>query len=409
MSSYDISAETLEARFDKIRDFLEERGLGALFAYSPPHEHKWGQTGHVSYLSGWANHDRIVDSAVVVPVSGQPALLVGGDQYMFRLIGHVSPIDDVRLVQPIQSHVLGLVQPGSVPPTGSHLSFAAETHAILEETGNSRKDVGVVGLDNMPFALYEPLSRELCSKLRRVDDVVAELRSVKSPEEIELMRYAAHLSDLGFKTMLEIARPGMRGIDVVAEMESAMRREGADHAKFWIASGPPPDWNNLHFEIKPNYRVLEEGDLMAACSYVVYKGYWCHAHRGGSLMRPVQELEDLHTIARASADAGLSYMKPGVPIARVARAMREKLAEYGINREAGGRIGHAIGLDYAELPVPTESSATLLQPGMTFALHADCPMPDPMKMGVPLGDMVHVTPDGFEFLTKFTREPFLAG
>ena len=246
-------------------------------------------------------------------------------------------------------------------------------------------------------------------RLRRVDDIVAELRSVKSPEEIELMKHAARLNDLGFETMLEVARPGVQGIEIVAEMERVMRREGADHAKFWIASGPAPDWSNLRFEVKPHHRVLEEGDLMAACSYVVYKGYWCHAQRAGSFMRPVQELEDLCAKARGSADAGLSHMKPGVPIARVARAMREKMAEYGIHTEAGGRVGHGIGLDYGELPVPTEHNETLLQPGMTFALHAGYPLPDPRKLGVPLGDMVRVTPGGFEFLTKFTREPFLAG
>jgi Xaa-Pro aminopeptidase len=410
MPSFDISAETLEARFEKIRAFLDDRGLGALFAYSPPHEHLWGQTGHVSYLSGWANHDRFVDSAVVVPVSGRPSLLVGAAaEVVFPLIAHVSPLEDVRLVQSAEHHVFDLVQPGSVPPTNSHLSFAAETLAILEESGNSRKDVGVVGLNNMPLPIYEPLSKELGGRLRRVDDIVAELRSVKSPEEIELMKHAARLNDLGFETMLKVARPGVQGIEIVAEMERVMRREGADHAKFWIASGPAPDWNNLRFEIKPHHRVLEEGDLMAACSYVVYKGYWCHAQRAGSFMRPVQELEDLCAKARGSADAGLSHMKPGVPIARVARAMREKMAEYGIHKEAGGRVGHAIGLDYGELPVPTENNETLLQPGMTFALHAGYPLPDPRKLGVPLGDMVRVTPGGFEFLTKFTREPFLAG
>ena len=78
MSSFYISAETLDTRFEQIRAFLDDRGLGALFAYSPPHEHLWGQTGHVSYLSGWANHDRFVDSAVVVPVSRASSPSCGG-------------------------------------------------------------------------------------------------------------------------------------------------------------------------------------------------------------------------------------------------------------------------------------------------------------------------------------------
>ena len=409
MSSSYISAETLDTRFEKIRAFLDDRGLGALFAYSPPHEHLWGQTGHVSYLSGWANRDRIVDSAVVVPVSGRPALLVAGDPYVFKLIGNVSPLEDVRLVQSAESHVFDLVQPGNVPPTNSHPSFAAETLAILEESGNSRKDVGVVGLNNMPVPFYEPLSKELGSRLRRVDDIVAELRSVKSPEEIELMKHAARLNDLGFETMLEVARPGVQGCEIVAEMERVIRSEGADHAKFWFGSGPPPDWSSVSGGLQPNMRVLEEGDLIDICSYVVYKGYWCHTNRVGSLIRPVEELADLHAIARASSDAGAAKMKPGVPVALIAKAMREKLAEYGIHQEEGARVGHGIGLDYGELPVPNGLNESLLQDGMTIAIHAGCPPPDPKGMGVTLSDVCQVTPEGPEFLTKFPREPFLAG
>ena len=68
MVSLDIPTVEYEERYEKIREFLRQQGLGALFVYSPPAEHKWGQTAHVAYLTGWANHDRIVDSAVVVPV-----------------------------------------------------------------------------------------------------------------------------------------------------------------------------------------------------------------------------------------------------------------------------------------------------------------------------------------------------
>ena len=176
-----------------------------------------------------------------------------------------------------------------------------------------------------------------------------------------------------------------------------------------MASGPPPDWNNVRLDIKPHERVLEEGDLMAACSYVVYKGYWCHGHRAGTLGRPSETLERMYAIARGSMDAGLANMKPGVPVGRVAKAMREYLAEHGIHVQKGGRVGHGIGLDYGERPSPTESNQTLLQAGMTIAIHAGCPLPDPRKLGVPLGDVCRVTADGPELLMRFPRTPFLAG
>ena len=81
-----ITPELFESRHNRIREYLRSNNLGALIAYSIPPEHKWGQTGHVSYLSGWANHDRITDNLVVIPVEGDVSLLFTGLPYMFPQI-----------------------------------------------------------------------------------------------------------------------------------------------------------------------------------------------------------------------------------------------------------------------------------------------------------------------------------
>ena len=403
-----IDAEVLEARYAKIRAFLERQDLGALFVYSPAAEHKWGQTGHVPYLSGWANHDRIVDSAVVVPRSGRTALLVAGMPFMTEQIADVSPMEDVRFVQAVDPNAVAIARPAGASATAGPRTFADETIRVLDENQISRRDVGVVGVENMPVPFYEALSAELGSKLRRVDDVIAELRSVKSADEVALLRHAAHLGDMGFERMVEVARPGMRGIEIIAEMERVVRREGADHAKYWMASGPPTDWADTRLDIKPHERVLGEGDLMAVCSYVVYKGYWSHGQRTGTLLKPSDTLEEMASIARGAQDTGISAMKAGVPAGRIAGAIREKAAESGWELQ-GGRVGHGIGLDYSERPVPAESNETPLQNGNTVLIHASFSIPGSGKMFVPLGDQLHLIPDGPEFLMEFPRTLFLAG
>ena len=146
----------------------------------------------------------------------------------------------------------------------------------------------------------------------RTDDIVAELRAVKSPAELALMKHSAHLGDLGFEAMMDVAKPGARGIEIVAEMERAARREGADHAKYWMASGPPTTWEDTRLDIKPHERVLEEGDLMAVCSYIVYRGYWSHGQRTGTMSRPSDYLERTYRIAVDAQDAGIAAMRPGV-------------------------------------------------------------------------------------------------
>ena len=221
------SPQEFDERIAQVQSFCHEEDLGGLLAYSPPKEHKWGQTGHVSYLSGWDNHDRIVDSAVVIPARGAPALLVAGMPFMLEQIDAVAAIADVRLVHAVDPQAVA-----SVAQTGDEsFTFAGQALSVLHANGLGGKEIGVVGVEHMPTPFYEALVQELDAQLRRAPDVVARLRAIKSPSEVALMRRAAELSDLGFETMLQVARPGMRGIEIVAEMERAVRGQGADHAK----------------------------------------------------------------------------------------------------------------------------------------------------------------------------------
>ena len=352
-----------------------------------------------------------MDSAVVITVTGHSALLVAGMEYMLEQIADASPLKDLRLVR--------AVDPNAVAASGREVSstravheprdFSGETLVILEENGIPETDVGVVGIDTMPMPFYESLFEGLGRKFKRVPDVVAKLRSIKSPAEIEAMRSAARLSDLGFETMLRVAKPGMRGIEIIAKMERVVRQQGADHAKYWMASGPPTDWKDTRLDLKPHERILQEGDLMAACSYVLYKGYWSHGQRTGTIGKPSKKLEEIYAIAKEAQDAGLAILKAGTAIAQVGKIIAKSAAKHGF-KLAGGRIGHGIGMDYSELPVPlNDRNEDVLQSGMTVELHAIWTLPETGKMFVPLGDVCHITDGQPELLMKFPRTPFLAG
>ncbi|MBI81830.1 MAG: hypothetical protein CMJ81_01410 [Planctomycetaceae bacterium] len=406
MTELSIAAEEFKLRHERVQAFLRENDLGALLAFSPPAEHKWTQTGHVAYLSGWSNYDRIVDSVVVVPVVGPAALLLTGMDFMLEQIAEVSPLQDLRLVKPVDPNSIAAHRKGD---SGGPRDFVAETRAILDEAGATGKDVGIVGLGSMSVPFFESLRKGFGSQLRNIDDIVGRIRAVKTPAEVQLMRKSAALSDLGFETMLKVARPGMRGIEVIAEMERAVRREGADHAKYWMASGPSPDWCDTRLDLKPHERVLQEGDLMASCSYVVYKGYWCHGQRTGTLVKPCQELSDLYGIAREAQDAGLAQLKPGARIGDAGATIRDVGARYQFDMP-GSRYGHGIGLDYSEQPVPlNDTNEQPIEAGTTVVVHSVFTLPGSGKMFVPLGDVCHITPDGPEFLMNFTRDLFLAG
>jgi len=404
METLTIETAEYQWRYKRIRQFLEAQHLGALVAYSPPMEHKWARTGHVSWLTGWANHDRTNDTLVIVPATGQPVLFFAGLPFMCdQLLLENPPITDIRLVETVDLNAIV-----GTPKQGRLRTFSGEILAILEENGLGRMDVGLVGVESMPVPLYQHLCKGLGDKLKLTEDIVAELRYTKSPTELAIMRRASQLADLGFKTMLETAKPGMRGIEIIAEMERVIRREGADHAKYWMASGPPPNWDNARMDVKPHLRVLEEGDLMVVCAYVCYKGYWAHGPRVGVLRKPCKQLEEMARTTREIQDAGVAQMKAGTPVGRVQQAIAKKAGQLGWEL-LGGRIGHGIGLDYSEKPHMTGDNERPLEVGTTAIIHTAFALPGSGSLFVPLGDVCCVTDNEPELFMSFPRTTFVAG
>ena len=52
---------------------------------------------------------------------------------------------------------------------------------------------------------------------------------------------------------------------------------------------------------------------MNTCSYIVYKGYWSHGQRAGTLMRRNAYLQDIMQTAIDSQTAGIEQMRPRQP------------------------------------------------------------------------------------------------
>ena len=102
-----VSDEECESRVEKVREFVREHDLGALLVYSGPKAHMWYQTGHVAYLTNWANLDFFADAIVVVPETGEAALLCPGARIFARddLAGFVDARRPPRRLARPQGHL----------------------------------------------------------------------------------------------------------------------------------------------------------------------------------------------------------------------------------------------------------------------------------------------------------------
>ena len=102
-------------------------------------------------------------------------------------------------------------------------------------------------------------------------------------------------------------------------MATAFSRRSAGTPRPWIASGPKPE--------PP--RVLEAGDLVQAEIHTVYGGQEGQVNMSVALDPVDDVVRRLEDVARASYEAGLAALRPGVTFASVVHAMEEPIAKAG--------------------------------------------------------------------------------
>jgi len=362
-------------RLARARGALREAGIGAAVSVAPENQY---------YLGGY-------DSWVAVN-SPQALIFTDGDDEPTLVVRNVDkPLaTETTWVRDIRTYHLHLEDP------------AALIAGIVEEKGAGG---GILGIEAQSYALSWDWGRRLeralaPGSLVDTTGLFGDLRWFKSPAEIACMKKAAAHAEAGLDALRRTLRPGISEIALSAEIEGAMRRAGCD---FWaipveLSSGPRSEGGHA----TPRERIIESGDLVHAEFAGVCQRYHAVAIATMAAGEPSSEARDLYDAGRASLDAGIAAIRPGVPVAEVEEASLEPLRRHGLEAAAMMRFGYGVGIAYPPIWLETlEISRGIdqrLDPGMAFVLHA-CVAPPDGGLGVILGGTWLMTDDGVEMLT----------
>ncbi len=247
------------------------------------------------------------------------------------------------------------------------------------------------------------------------DDVVlSEMRLVKSPSEIGLLRRAGSSSALALLAGLGRIGPGRRQREAEGAIVATCLTE-ADGVSFWpwAMSGPagvyPAPWQSLTDPLHLDRR-MEAGALVRVDVGCAYGGYMGDVGRtvpvSGRYDAGQRETWDLLVAAYRK---GLEAVREGVRVSDVIAASREEVARRQgglatpLARHAAAAIlapdgaphwqMHGVGLDPAEGP---SASADVLKSGMVVAYE---PIFVVDGQGFYMEDMLAVTATGHELLS----------
>jgi Xaa-Pro dipeptidase len=127
----------------------------------------------------------------------------------------------------------------------------------------------------------------------------------------------------------------------------------------------------------------------------------CCASRTIFIGEPDEEKRKVYEIVREAQQAGIDIVRPGVRACDVDKAVRDVVEKAGYGPQFFHRTGHGIGLALHEAPYISSSHQTVLKEGMAFSVEPGIYLHG--KFGVRIEDIVVVTANGCETMTKFPR------
>lgn len=340
-----IPESEFEERAARTRQALESGGCDLLLAFSTESE-----PANVRYYSDyWPSFET---AAVLIPL-GQPAvLLIGPESRTFASARSKIP----RIIQ------MKDFRESSQPDyPGSKLP---EWRDLIAEFQPRR--IGVAGWHMFPHTMLENLRAAAGGQVEIVnaDGVVRSVTMTKSENELNCLRQAARISELGFKAILENIKVGMTEAQLAGLAAGAMLANGAESTGYpiWCCSGP----HSIQAISRPTHRQVQAGEIIHFSVGAKVAGY------SASIGRPVvlgQCPPDTRKFLQVGLDAmnmTIENMRAGRPAAAVAAKVHDWIRAQGYGHTILYGPAHGCGQMECEYPFLETSSTFTLTANMVF-------------------------------------------
>jgi len=355
------------------------------------------QRADLFYLSGTGQ-----DAHLFVPLEGAPLLLVRKN---FHRAAAESPLENVVPLK----------------------SLSELKNAVLFHFGAEPKALGME-LDVLPvnnFRLYQELFSDL--EIKDVSPLIKEMRMIKSPYELGLIRRAAAMNHEMFEAIPGILKDGMTEIEFSGLVEAFYRGRGHqglvrvrtfNQEVFYghIMSGPslavpscsvgPTGGPGPHPSMPQGagFRKIRRHEPIQVDYVGVIEGYIVDQARTFFMGEPPGEFLKIHEIALKIQNSIAEEGVPGVPAERLYETALTIAHDAGLSEGFLGYpqpvpfVGHGVGLELDELPVVGRRSPHILEEGMVIALEPKFILPGRGLAGIE--NTFVVTQTGMEKLTR---------
>ncbi len=362
------------------------------------------QNADLFYFTG-----TVQDGHLIIPASGNPVFLVR--RSLERALAD-SPIRPIHAMK----------------------SLSELRQALFDACGSNEPELIGFELDVIPANLFFLYDEKVFPRQRITDisTLIRQVRMIKSPWEIEMLREAAKVSILVHESVPCLLKRGKSELALMAELEEIARKAGntgfvrtrsfnIEMSFGHILSGPSaavPSYTDTPTGgpgLTPSFgqgageREIHEGEVVSVDVAICKDGYLNDMTRNYCIGPPPQNLAKAYEFVKTAHQRLREIAGPGSVAGDIYRQVWGWAEEAGWGKWFMGHadpritfVGHGLGIEIDEFPFIAEGQKFVLSEGIIFAFEPKVIIPGEGSAG--LENTYLVTSTGIESLTPTSEE-----
>ncbi len=328
-------------------------------------------------------------AGVVIPRTGNPCLLIGPESETFARDRSVIP-DIHKMVEYRES----------ADPAYPGVKVSTFPEVFASVGVRNPKRIGIAGylVTTLPVAdgLRQAWPK---AELVRADDLMIQMRSIKSDAEIACLREAFRISEIAVEEILKVMKPGMTELQVVGIAQKVIYDHGAEYEGMpqYVLSGP----NSTHAISRPTHRIMQPGELVQLNISARVDGYSSGVGRPVCLGRMPARMKECVAFGLEAHNKTKEWMKAGVIASDIAKRYQAFFKEKGFADHFLYGPCHGLGMIEVEPPWMESISDYPLAANMTFQIDT---FVQGREFGLRWENGVRVKEDGVELFSSRCME-----
>jgi Xaa-Pro aminopeptidase len=355
-------------RLEKVKKSLVTNKIGALIISSPI---------NINYLTGYSNFSREEREAYLL-VTSNNATLFTDQRYIEAVEKIIPPGINATIRRPVTKKINQIVK---------------------------RLKIAKIGFENnLTFSEYQNFKKIISAKLVLTNYIVEQIRSIKGPFEIELLKKAAGLTDSAFDYVKPLIKKGVTEIQIAYEIEKYIRKYGGTLAfDSIVAFGANA---SIPHHITSSKKLADKDEFVLLDFGAKVEGYCADMTRTLLTKKSSGRAKNIYkAVLEAQKNALLSItVDVKGNASNAANAANNVLKKHGFEKVPHG-LGHGIGLEVHEEPfLHPKMKNLILTSGNYFSIEPGIYIPG--FGGVRIEDDYLIVNESVEQLTKSPKNPY---